>query len=214
MVVRAHHEEAVLDGDRDDERPQDQREDAEGGLWGKLSTDGLDDRLQGVERARPEVAIDDAERGECCCRRRSPSDAGRRGAFFSGSDNLHRICPFPGIGRRRLGSRPVLTQRPAGRISQRSPTVNMLIARVVPGRAAVARMPKDQTGSAISISVRRASAILHSQHAKLGVLAPTGILTLAARLEEPIRSPIEQLSHAHISLSDLFLFSVWSALCR
>jgi hypothetical protein len=47
MVVRAHHEEAVLDGDCDDERPQDQREDADGGLWGKLSTDGLDDLFAG-----------------------------------------------------------------------------------------------------------------------------------------------------------------------
>ena len=73
---------------------------------------------------------------------------------------------------------------------------------------------KDQTTPAISISVKGASAILHSQHAKLGVLAPTGILTLAARLEDLIRSPVEQLSHDYIFLSDLFMFSVWSALCR
>jgi hypothetical protein len=93
MVVRAHHEEAVLDGDRDHERPQDQREDADGGLRGKLSTDGLDHRLQGVERTRPEVAIDDAERGECRYGCRSPSDAGVHGALFSGSDDRHRIRP-------------------------------------------------------------------------------------------------------------------------
>jgi hypothetical protein len=103
MVVRAHHEEAVLDGDRDDERPQDQREDADGGLWGKLSTDGPDDRLQGIERARPEVAIDDAERGECCCGCRSPGEAGFNRALFSGSDDRHRICPSPAAGRRRAG---------------------------------------------------------------------------------------------------------------
>ena len=93
IVVRAHHEKAVLEGDRDDERPQDQREDADGGLGGKLSTDGLDDRLQGVERTRPEVAIDDAERGECRCRRSPPSDAGCCGALFDGSDDRHRIRP-------------------------------------------------------------------------------------------------------------------------
>jgi hypothetical protein len=48
----------------------------------------------------------------------------------------------------------VLTQRPVGRISQRSPTVNMLIPHLVPVRAAIARMPKDQTAPAISTSIR------------------------------------------------------------
>jgi hypothetical protein len=60
---------------------------------GKLSADSLDDRLQGVERARPEIAADDAERGECCCGRRSPSDAGWRGALFSGCDDRHPFHP-------------------------------------------------------------------------------------------------------------------------
>ena len=45
----------------------------------KPSADGLGDRLRGVERARPEVAINDAERGECCRGRRSLSGAGRYG---------------------------------------------------------------------------------------------------------------------------------------
>src|SRR5882724_8592951 len=58
-----------------------------------LSTDGLGDRLQGVERARPEVAIDDAERSECCGGRRSPSDAGRHGALFGGGPDRHPLHP-------------------------------------------------------------------------------------------------------------------------
>jgi hypothetical protein len=91
VVVRAHHEEAVLDGDRDDERPQDQREDTDSGLRGKPSADGLGDRLQGVERARPEVAIDDAERGEGCRRRRAPSGAGGHGTRFRAGGDRHRI---------------------------------------------------------------------------------------------------------------------------
>jgi len=56
MVVHPRRVGAVLDGDRDYKCPQDQREDTNGGLEGKASTEGLDDRLQGVERTRREVA--------------------------------------------------------------------------------------------------------------------------------------------------------------
>ena len=106
MVVSAHHEEAVLDGDRDDERPQDQREDADSGLRGKPSTDGLGDRLQGVEWARPEVAIDDAERGECCRGRRSPSDGGRHGPLLTAGGDRHLI-PAPSATSADAGYRPI-----------------------------------------------------------------------------------------------------------
>jgi hypothetical protein len=43
-----------------------------------------------VERARSEVAIDDAERGERCSGI-VYGDAGWRSAFLSGSDNRHRM---------------------------------------------------------------------------------------------------------------------------
>jgi hypothetical protein len=66
---------------------------SDGGLRGKPSTDGLGDRLQGVERARPEVAIDDPERSECCGGRRSPSDAGRHGTLFGGCHDRHPFHP-------------------------------------------------------------------------------------------------------------------------
>jgi hypothetical protein len=112
MIISAHHEEAVLDGDRDDERPQDQREDADGGLGGKPSTDGLGDRLQGVERARAEVAIDDAERGECRGGRRSLNGAGRDDPLLSACGDRHRI-PAPSATSADAGYRPIGGAQPA-----------------------------------------------------------------------------------------------------
>ena len=82
MVVRPHDENAVLRRDRDDERPEDERQNPERGLWCELHADGLDDRLQRVERARPEIAEDDAERGERGSGRSWLNDA-RRNRVFS-----------------------------------------------------------------------------------------------------------------------------------
>src|SRR6267378_2046594 len=70
------------------------------------STDGLGDRLQGVERARPKVAIDDAERGERCRGRHSLSGAGRHGPLFSACNDRHRI-PAPSATAADAGYRPI-----------------------------------------------------------------------------------------------------------
>ena len=65
VIVGAHHEQAIFDGNGDDQCPEDQRETTERRLRGKMSAGRADDRLQRIERTGPEVAIDDPERGEC-----------------------------------------------------------------------------------------------------------------------------------------------------
>ena len=62
MVVRAHHEDAVLDRDGDDQRPDDEGQQTQGILGGRMAADRADDGLVGVERAGAEIAVDDAER--------------------------------------------------------------------------------------------------------------------------------------------------------
>ena len=77
MVVGTHHKEAVLGRDRDHERPKNERKNAERGLRREPAANGVDDGLQRVQRAGPEIAINDAQRGE---RRRGRGwryDAGR-----------------------------------------------------------------------------------------------------------------------------------------
>jgi hypothetical protein len=64
VIVGAHHQHAILDRDRDHERPEDQRQAAEGRLGIEPSAERLGDRLQRVERAGAEIAVDDAERGQ------------------------------------------------------------------------------------------------------------------------------------------------------
>ena len=65
MVVGAHDEGQVLDDDDDQERPEDEREDAEdvgvGRVQAVLAGEALLDRVEG---RRADVAVDDAERGE------------------------------------------------------------------------------------------------------------------------------------------------------
>jgi hypothetical protein len=69
VIVGPHHEDAVFDRDRDDQGPEDQRQAPERGVGAKRAAHGLGHRLQRVERAGPEVAIDDAERRQCGGRR-------------------------------------------------------------------------------------------------------------------------------------------------
>ena len=72
VVVGAHDQDRVFDGDDDDQRPEDQRHDAEHRFRRNLSvgTCGLCGDAERIERARADVAEDDAHAGK---RRRRPS---------------------------------------------------------------------------------------------------------------------------------------------
>ena len=72
VIVGAHDQDRVLDGDDDDQRPEDQRHDAEHGLRRYLSigTRDLCRDAERIERARADVAEDDAHASK---RRRCPS---------------------------------------------------------------------------------------------------------------------------------------------
>jgi hypothetical protein len=61
VVVGPHDQDSVLGRDDDDQGPEDQRQDAQDGLWRRRAA-GLDGLLERVERAGADVAIDDAER--------------------------------------------------------------------------------------------------------------------------------------------------------
>ena len=71
VVVGAHDEDRVFDRDDDDQRPEDQRHDAEHRFRRNLSvgTGGLRGDVERIERARADVAEDDAHARE---RRRRP----------------------------------------------------------------------------------------------------------------------------------------------
>ena len=62
VIVRAHHEDAVFDRDRDDERPDDQGQQPEGRCRRRVAAHSIDNRLVSIERARTQIAIDDAHR--------------------------------------------------------------------------------------------------------------------------------------------------------
>ena len=66
FVVGAHDEEDELDRDDQRDRPEDERDDAEDVLFGRLdrAVVGGEEGLQRVERAGADVAEDDAERAE------------------------------------------------------------------------------------------------------------------------------------------------------
>jgi len=66
VVVGLHDEEQVLDGDDDDQGPEHEREETEDIRLGdgQLVTVAVKRLPEGVERARPDVAVHDAERTE------------------------------------------------------------------------------------------------------------------------------------------------------
>ena len=67
VVVGLHHEQHVGDGDDDRHRPEDERDDTEDALRGHLDrvwVVRVEHRLDGVERARPDVPEDHAERAD------------------------------------------------------------------------------------------------------------------------------------------------------
>ena len=68
VVVGAQQDDHIFDGDDEDQRPDDERKDAENGLSAdrRVGAAGRQHRLaQGIKRARADVAIDDADRSQC-----------------------------------------------------------------------------------------------------------------------------------------------------
>ncbi len=61
VVVDPHDDAHVLDADDDDQRPDDQGEDPQHVLRGHADVGAREARLEGVERARPDVAVDHPE---------------------------------------------------------------------------------------------------------------------------------------------------------
>ena len=88
IVVGAHDEQAVLERNRDDERPDDERQQPHGDGDRGMTADRADDGLVGVERARSEIAKDDADgrqrgggRRAGCGGRRDPGGGQGHGAL-------------------------------------------------------------------------------------------------------------------------------------
>ena len=71
MVVGAHHDQTVFDGDYDDQQPNDQRQQSKRHGLRQLAPSGLHNRVQRIERTGAEVAIDDPKRGKSGTRCRS-----------------------------------------------------------------------------------------------------------------------------------------------
>ena len=82
VVVGAHDQEHVFERHDDDQRPQDQRHDAEHHLAGERAAGrgGGEALLEGVERARADVAVDDADGAE----RQGPEPGARVGVLRLG----------------------------------------------------------------------------------------------------------------------------------
>ena len=97
MIVGPQHEDEVLERDDDDQCPEDQRQDAEDVVVRRgdrvRAMKALADR---VERARADVAVDDAERGE---REHDESPAVRRGrpTCASVATDCPSTCAAPAI---------------------------------------------------------------------------------------------------------------------
>jgi hypothetical protein len=90
VVVGAHDEQAIFDGNGDDQRPEDQRQTSERRFRGKMPAGRTDDRLQRIERAGSEIAIDDPKRRECGRRCGLASDARQRRIVFVNDVRGHR----------------------------------------------------------------------------------------------------------------------------
>ena len=98
VIVRAHDEQAIFDGNRDDQRPEDQRETAERRRRGKMSAGRPDNRPQHVKRAGSEIAIDDPKRGERSRRCGLASDARQRRIVFVNDIGQHRSWSPSSLG--------------------------------------------------------------------------------------------------------------------
>ncbi len=94
VVVGAHHDRDVFDRRGDDERPHDQRQHAEHRGRRCLAACPCDRRLEGVERARADVAVDHAKSRQ---RHGSERPAGRR-LLCRSRDDRHRALLWSSKG--------------------------------------------------------------------------------------------------------------------
>ena len=105
-VVGAHDEPGVLDRDLDDQRPEDERRDAVDAGDRRAGRVGVlgEDRLDGVERAGPEVPVDDAQGAQ---RQDQLAGVGDHVALVIGRGADRRRRAGVLLGARLLGDRPV-----------------------------------------------------------------------------------------------------------
>ena len=94
VIVDAHRDREVFDGRDDHERPQDQREDAENVLRGRRAADQRENDLERIERTRPDVAENYAERRQPQGRHtRSDDRIHRPRLSVFVSDPIHHVDP-------------------------------------------------------------------------------------------------------------------------
>ena len=93
-VVHPQHVDVIFESDHDHERPEDQRQDAENvGVRRRDPVGAVKTLLQGIERTRPDVAVDDAQRSE---RHKGEVTAARRCGVWMGRVALGRRCLHEG----------------------------------------------------------------------------------------------------------------------
>ena len=102
VVVGAHDDGHVLDRRGDDERPDDEREHAERDVRRGRAARPVERGLEGVERARADVAVDDAERAE---RHRGEAAGRRSGIRWLGRDRQRVLPVDDAVGRLGLARR-------------------------------------------------------------------------------------------------------------
>ena len=76
VIVDAHRNCHVFHGRDDDQRPQDQREDAKDDVGRRRAAGQIENGLERIKRARPDVAKDDPERGQTHPRQNSEGRSG------------------------------------------------------------------------------------------------------------------------------------------
>ena len=120
VVVGAHDHRDVFDRRRDDERPHDEREHAERDVGRRRPARPVERRLEGVERARADVAVDDAERAE---RHGGETAVGlRSGIRWLGRDR-QRVLPVGKCGEpAHAGVPPIPANFPSGRSMRQAGT--------------------------------------------------------------------------------------------
>ena len=168
MVVGPHDQDRVLDRDDDDQRPEDERHDAEHRFRRHLTVGarGLRRDVEGVERARADVAEDHAHAGERRPRQRTPCSLGRsrpcfRRALIRAPCLVGRLSFRP--GRRPSGHITVLDNKsaPARSSGQRGLSEDDLpAAEAAPGRARGGGPQEDNVRGAPNRSPPSASSLV------------------------------------------------------
>ena len=119
VVVGAHDDRDVFDRRGDDERPHDEGEHAERDVGRGGAARPIERRLEGVERARADVAEDDAERAK---RHRGEAAGLRSGIRWLGRDGQRVLPVGDAVGRLRLARRRSDADFPSGRPRRQADT--------------------------------------------------------------------------------------------